>query len=119
MRSIFILILVLFAISSKVVASENESTKLTVDRNEVVWTPGMNVETLWLNYSISKGGLTWGESTVYPEYAKVKEGDTLLIQTHQGSCLMEFFHSRWRRANDVKRWDDSINTYGGCPNVFD
>jgi hypothetical protein len=71
-----------------------------------------------VNYAKSKGGLSWGKSTVYPEYEKVKEGDTILIQLSQGYCLMEFFHSRWRRANDVKYWHNSLHEYGGCPYVF-
>jgi len=32
---------------------------------------------------------------------------------------MEFIHERWRRANDVRRWDDAFNDYAGCPHVFD
>ncbi|MFK7978052.1 MAG: hypothetical protein AB8C02_18110 [Halioglobus sp.] len=87
--------------------------------NTVVWKQGANVEAFWMQYTDSRGGITWGESMEYPEYAKVKEGDTFLIQLDQGPCLMEFFHSRWRRANDVRRWDDSINAYGGCPHVFE
>ncbi|MCG8669017.1 MAG: hypothetical protein MI867_06355 [Pseudomonadales bacterium] len=85
----------------------------------VVWNPGVDVEAFWQDYAKTKGGLTWGKSSSYPEYEKVKEGDTLLIQLEQGPCLMEFFHSRWRRANDVRRWDPSINEYGGCPYVFE
>lgn len=85
----------------------------------VVWVPGADVETFWASYTDSRGGTTWGESVEYPEYSKVSEGDTLLIQVEQGPCLMEFFHNRWRRANDVRRWDDSINAYGGCPHVFE
>ena len=33
--------------------------------------------------------------------------------------LMYFFHRRWRRANDVWRWDPSFNRYSGCATVFD
>ena len=85
----------------------------------VVWSPEVETEAFWLDYAASKGGLTWGRSTSYPEYAQVKEGDTLMIELAQGPCLMEFFHSRWRRANDVRRWDPSVNEFGGCPYVFD
>lgn len=87
--------------------------------SDVVWQNGTNIDAFWMQYANSKGGLTWGKSTEYPEYEKVKEGDTLLIEVAQGPCLMEFFHSRWRRANDVRRWDESVNEYGGCPYVFD
>ena len=95
------------------------ATEHSQAKAEVVWKQGVNVESFWQNYAKSKGGLTWGESDAYPEYAKVKEGYTLLIKVQQGPCLMEFFHGRWRRANDVRRWDDSVNEYGGCPSGFD
>ncbi len=84
-----------------------------------VWSAGADVEDFWAAYAESRGGLTFGSSDTYPPYGDVEEGDTLLIQLEQGPCLMEFFHSRWRRANDVRRWDDSVNEYGGCPYVFD
>ncbi len=80
------------------------------------WT---DIETFWLRYAQRKGGLTYGPTKQYPKYEEVNELDTLLIQLPQGPCLMEFFHSRWRRANDVRRWDDAFNEYGGCPYVFD
>lgn len=89
------------------------------NKGDANFQPGSDIEQFWMSYAESKGGLTWGKSSTYPEYEKVNEGDTLLIQLDQGNCLMEFFHSRWRRANDVRRWDDSINSYGGCPYVFD
>ncbi len=80
------------------------------------WT---DIETFWMRYAKRKGGLTYGPTTQYPKYEEVNELDTLLIQLPQGPCLMEFFHTRWRRANDVRRWDDAFNEYGGCPYVFD
>ncbi len=76
-------------------------------------------ETFWLMYAERRGGLTWGRSNTFPNYKDVKEHDTLLIELDQGTCLMEFFHTRWRRANDVRRWDDAFNEYGACPYVFD
>ncbi|GAA5213218.1 hypothetical protein ACFSJ3_00245 [Corallincola platygyrae] len=86
------------------------------DESKAEW---VDIETFWLRYAEANGGLTWGKSREYPEYDKVKEFDKLLIELDQGNCLMEFFHSRWRRANDVRRWDDAFNEYGGCPFVFD
>ena len=77
------------------------------------------VETFWRQYADTKGGLTWGEGREYPEYEKVKEFDTFLVEVDQGKCLMEFFHSRWRRAQDVRRWDPQYNQLLGCPHVFD
>lgn len=83
------------------------------------WQPNTDIEAFWVAYAESKGGLTWARAAEYPEYNLVKEGDTFVVELKQGPCLMEFFHNRWRRANDVRRWDDSINDYGGCPYVFD
>lgn len=73
----------------------------------------------WKAYAESQGGITWGTTSEYPEYNKVKEFDTILIEVKGGYCLMEFFHNRWRRANDVRRWDPKFNDYAGCPHVFD
>lgn len=86
---------------------------------QLSWQPGTDVEEFWAKYTKAKGGVTFSLSSTYPEYETVKEGDTFLVKVKQGPCLMEFFHNRWRRANDVKRWHDSINEYGGCPHVFD
>jgi len=61
----------------------------------------------------------WPGSSEYPPYAEVGDHDTFLVQTQSGPCLMYFFHGRWRRANDVRRWGDQFNDYGGCPQVFD
>lgn len=79
----------------------------------------ISIDEFWARYTARKGGLTWGSGSEYPEYNKVSEHDTFLVVLPPGPCLMEFFHSRWRRANDVRRWDDAFNEYGGCPNVFD
>lgn len=79
----------------------------------------VSLEQFWLNFAEREGGLTWGRSDTYPEYDKVNEFDTFMVETSQGPCLMQFFHSRWRRANDVQRWDDAFNEYQGCPYVFD
>ncbi len=80
------------------------------------WVPVMD---FWLDYVKKNGGLTWGKSSQYPEYSQVKEYDTFLVETAHGVCLMEFFHQRWRRANDVRRWDEALNNYAGCSHVFD
>ena len=108
-----------FFISLNVLAIENEADHTGPDLIENNSQSRMEVEDIWINYAKSKGGVTWSESTEYPEYQKVKEGDTIMIQDKRGPCLMEFFHGRWRRANDVRRWDESVNAYGGCPYVFD
>ena len=64
-------------------------------------------------------GKHWGRSATYPPYNDVNERDTLLVELEQGSCLMYFWHSRWRRAQDVWRWDEQQNAVLGCPYVFD
>jgi hypothetical protein len=74
--------------------------------------------TFWGRFAEARGGITWGSRDTYPNYDDVNEHDTLLINISSGSCLMEFFHSRWRRANDVQRWNPLFNEYGGCPDVF-
>ena len=81
--------------------------------------PWQSVDAFWRSYAAENGGLTWGVRTDYPDYEKVNEYDTMIIRLKQGECLMEFYHSRWRRANDVRRWNEDLNEYGGCPHVFD
>lgn len=107
----------------KAYAAEHGEVSVATDRTYSIWNDKlkswMDVNTFWQQYAKSKGGLTWGVSDTYPAYSKVKEGDTLMIKVVQGECLMEFFHERWRRANDVRRWDELLNDYSGCPHVFD
>lgn len=94
---------------------KGESTQIW-DQTVQAW---VSVEMFWLTYAETRGGLTWGQGQQYPDYDQVNERDTFLVELQQGSCLMEFFHSRWRRANDVRRWNEQLNQYGGCPYVFD
>ena len=114
-----IITLMLLDLFSVAVVNAGTDSGESSQKVTLVWQAGVDIETFWQQYADANGGLTWGKSTTYPEYEKVREGDTLLIQLAQGPCLMEFFHSRWRRANDVRRWDPSVNEYGGCPYVFD
>jgi hypothetical protein len=79
----------------------------------------LSIEAFWQAYALRSGGKYWGRSNEYPPYAEVNEHDTLLIEVDSGICLMEFFHSRWRRANAVRRWDERYDEYSGCPRVFD
>ena len=72
----------------------------------------------WRRYAEGRGGLTWGRGAEYPPYEEVKETDTFLVELESGTCLMLFWHTRWRRANDVRRWDERFNEVGGCPDVF-
>ncbi|PHS18904.1 MAG: hypothetical protein COA86_06970 [Kangiella sp.] len=79
----------------------------------------ISLEDFWLAFVDKNNGLTWEASAKYPPYKQVKEFDTFMAITIKGNCLMEFYHTRWRRANDVRRWDDQFNDYAGCPFVFD
>ena len=73
----------------------------------------------WREWASNRGGLRWGQGRDYPPYNNVEERDLFLVELDSGLCLMEFWHSRWRRAQDVRRWSPEFNKYGGCPNVFD
>ena len=79
----------------------------------------LSIESFWDHYGARRGGITWGSRTEYPPYSKVKELDTMIINLPTGACMMEFFHGRWRRANNVRRWSKEFDEYGGCPYVFD
>ena len=79
----------------------------------------LDPEAFWETFAARGRGKQWSSSSEYPPYSAVNEHDTFLVQTHSGPCLMYFFHTRWRRANDVWRWGDEFNEYGGCPVVFD
>lgn len=86
------------------------------DKEKQQW---VTPDQFWISFADRSGGLTWGKRADYPEYNKVKERDTLIIELEKGDCMMEFFHSRWRLANAVERWDEKFNDYAGCPYVFD
>ena len=73
----------------------------------------------WRNFAARERGKNWGGGTEFPPYSQVNEHDAFLYEHESGPCLMYFFHTRWRRANDVWRWGDAFNEYGGCANVFD
>ncbi|MFT4938652.1 MAG: hypothetical protein ACI88A_001681 [Paraglaciecola sp.] len=79
----------------------------------------LSIQQFWQAYALRSGGNYWGKRAEYPPYDKVNEHDTVLIEVDSDVCLMEFFHSRWRRANDVRRWDERYNEYSACPKVFD
>lgn len=95
---------------------ESNSTIEAWDATTAEW---VTPETFWLRYAERSDGKFWGRTSIYPRYADVSEYDTILIELDKGVCLMEFFHQRWRRAQDVRRWDSAFNRFGGCPYVFD
>ncbi|WP_315980401.1 hypothetical protein [Aliamphritea spongicola] len=51
-------------------------------------------------------------------YDDVRELDVFMVELDSGVCLMQFYHQRWRRANDVRRWSPEFNSLAGCPDVF-
>lgn len=93
------------------------------DSEFLAWDAGsdrwLQPEAFWSSYQQRARGKLWPSASKYPPYAAVSEHDTFLVQTDEGPCLMYFFHRRWRRANDVWRWDAAFNEYAGCPYVFD
>lgn len=121
MKSIFKLLSLAFlftfaySIEHGEVVSKN-GVSLAWDKNENKF---VSLEQFFRNYAQSKGGITWGESENYPPYHKVKELDLFMVKIDNKICLMEFFHERWRRANDVRRWDEKFNEFSACPIVFD
>ena len=93
------------------------------DASFEVWDARMKAwvdpELFWMSYAETGPGKFWGRSATYPRYRDVNEHDTIVIEVATGPCLMYFFHRRWRRAQDVRRWDPTFNDIGGCPKVFD
>ena len=89
----------------------------------MVWDDGaarwVTPQAFWVAYARTTDGKFWGHNAEYPPFREVSEHDTLLIQGKGGVCLMYFFHGRWRRAQDVRRWDPAFNDIGACPHVFD
>ncbi len=123
MKILVLSVLILFSFNCFSQEPKQGDLKSNSEGFLVIWSSASNnwldIESFWIEYTNQNGGLTWGQSDQYPEYSKVKEKDTLMIETKDGICLMEFYHQHWRRANDVRRWNDEINGYAGCPYVFD
>ena len=123
MKNLFKLLLLLCFLSISAFAMDYSHGEVVVkDGKELAWDDKdkkfVNLEEFFRNYAKRNGGLTWGEGKEYPEYNKVKEYDLFMVQVDSGICLMEFYHERWRRANDVRRWDDKFNSFSGCADVF-
>lgn len=123
MRKVAIFCSLVLIVSLQAVAEEYRHGEIRSGEPILAWDKTQNAwvtpEVFWINFADSRGGLTWSNGEEYPPYREVKEHDTFMVVLDSGPCLMEFFHSRWRRANDVRRWDPMFNEYGGCPNVFD
>lgn len=79
----------------------------------------VGLEEFWRSHAKRNGGITWGQSSKYPPYNDVKEYDLFMVEIGNELCLMEFYHTRWRRANDVRRWDDAFNEFSACSKVFE
>jgi hypothetical protein len=127
MRQYFILITYLISFSVLSLQGNNETPDgqifKNVDDTMIAWDADkqkwMTIENFWTSFSMRSGGKAWGEGREFPNYSDVNEADTFVYVTNKGKCLMEFFHERWRRAQDVERWDVRFNEYDGCPYVFD
>ena len=93
----------------------------TQNGKQVAWNEDtkswQSIEDFWRDYASKNGGLTWKDSSTFPPYNDVKEFDLFMAHNNQGICLMEFFHTRWRRANDVRRWDDKFNEFEACATI--
>jgi hypothetical protein len=123
--------LLIMALCTTVLASAGEpppgsrdgEVRVITDSEFVAWdavsSAWLSPEDFWAAYAGRGAGRNWPSSSEYPSYSAVNEHDTFLVLTPQGPCLMYFFHSRWRRANDVRRWSEEFNAYSGCPYVFD
>lgn len=94
----------------------NEAAFVAWDAEREEWLEPL---AFWRSFAARGRGREWPEGSEYPPYRQVEEHDTFLVETDSGPCLMYFFHTRWRRANDVWRWGDAFNDFGGCPRVFD
>ena len=79
----------------------------------------LETEAFWTAFAARGRGRIWPGGPQFPPYSEVNEHDTFVYELESGPCLMYFFHTRWRRANDVWRWGPEFNEYGGCPYVFD
>ncbi len=95
----------------------------TTDDSFVAWDAvnetWLSPDDFWTSFAERRRGKIWPASAEFPPYDEVNEHDTFLYQHETGPCLMYFFHTRWRRANDVWRWDPRFNEYAGCAKVFD
>lgn len=79
----------------------------------------LETEAYWLSFAERGPGRHWPASSVLPPPEEVGEHDKLLLRNQMGSCLMYFSHGRWERANDVWKWSEDLDHFGGCPHVFD
>lgn len=121
MRSIIVAIALLVSFQSWAV--DNGEVRQSVESGMQAWheqsQTWLSLEGFWNAYTKSRPQKNWAASVDYPKYEDIKEGDTFLVQLKGSTCLMQFYHSRWRRANDVRRWDDAFNAHGACPFVFE
>lgn len=121
LKKIFFLSSLLLLLTNSLYAEEHGEVSL-INNQEVAWDKDsktwLSMEAFWRNYANKSDGFIWKDSRTFPQYSKVKEFDLFMAINDEGICLMEFFHTRWRRANDVRRWDDKFNEYGACSTIF-
>jgi len=121
-------ILKLFLLSILLISSANAVDYVNgevkvIDENKLAWDEKnkkfVTLKKFLENYMERNSNKVWKQSRNYPNYNDVKEYDLFMVEIDAGICLMEFYHERWRRANDVRRWDPAFNEFSGCAHVFD
>ncbi len=123
----FTLALGLIALSASVTAAPKQGDYhgqvISEGKQTLAWHQAkanwLSIDAFWQDWVQNRASKNWPSSREYPIYDQVNETDTFLIQLDSGTCMMEFWHGRWRRANDVRRWDEKFNDYSACPYVFD
>ena len=124
--SIIIITAALLASSQSMAVNDGE-VRQSIDLGMQAWheesKQWLSMEGFWDKYAKDQDAKPnkkhWPAATTYPQYEAINEGDTFLVELKESTCLMQFHHARWRRANDVRRWDDAFNAYGACPFVFE
>ncbi len=125
-RSLSLALLASLGISDSAYTQETHrhgETRANAEHELMVWDDGLSrwvsPEIFWQRFAAQRDSRWLGRRPDYPPYREARERDLLMIELPQGVCLMEFWHRRWRRAQDVRRWSAALNEYGGCPHVFD
>lgn len=67
-------------------------------------------ESHWEHYAVRHSGNDWGGRRGFRPYDQINELTTVIFELRSSACLKEFSHSRWRRANDVRRWNTCLTS---------
>ncbi len=123
---IFALLAVVFSLSftaqAEVMGERDGELRATASGDLLAWDEvsqkWLKPLTFWRAFAQREGINSWGQSREYPAYGEVRELDVFMVERDSGLCLMQFYHQRWRRANDVRRWSPEFNSLEACPDVF-